>query len=93
MGEVYLGRDLDLDRDVAIKVLNPHSAANSGRVQRFVQEARAASALRHSNVAHIYEIGSQDGVRFIAMELLEGETLRERIGRGPLARGRTSRHP
>ncbi|HET7707423.1 MAG TPA: protein kinase [Thermoanaerobaculia bacterium] len=84
MGEVYRAYDHDLDREVAVKVL--HAAGEDAeRLRRFVQEARAASALHHPNVAHVYEIGSHEDVRFIAMEIVEGETLRHRIHRGPLA--------
>jgi eukaryotic-like serine/threonine-protein kinase len=84
MGEVYSAHDDDLDRDVAIKVLR-HGDETSERVHRFIQEARAASALNHPNVAHVYEVGTQDGVRFIVMEMVAGETLRSRIARGPLS--------
>src|SRR5439155_8201230 len=83
MGEVYIAYDHDLDREVAIKVLR-YGATDADRVHRFVQEAKAASALNHPNVAHVYEIGSHDGLRFIAMELVAGETLRSRIARGAL---------
>jgi eukaryotic-like serine/threonine-protein kinase len=86
MGEVYVARDPDLERDVAIKVLR-EPAPSSDRVRRFIQEARAASALNHPNVAHVYEIGTQSDFRFIAMELVEGETLRARLLRSPLAVG------
>ncbi len=84
MGEVYVGYDHDLEREVAIKVLRSE-ASSTDRVARFVQEAKAASGLNHPNVAHVYEVGSQDGLRFIAMELVAGETLRNRIGRGPMS--------
>ncbi len=84
MGEVYRAYDRDLDREVAVKVL--HAAGeDADRLRRFVQEAKAASALHHPNVAHVYEIGSHEDVRFIAMEIVEGETLRHRIHAGPLA--------
>ncbi|HUP49592.1 MAG TPA: serine/threonine-protein kinase, partial [Thermoanaerobaculia bacterium] len=86
MGEVYLAHDPDLERDVAIKILRDGSTS-SDRVRRFVQEAKAASALHHPNVAHVYEIGTHGEMRFIAMELLEGETLRRRIDAGPLPVG------
>jgi formylglycine-generating enzyme required for sulfatase activity/dienelactone hydrolase len=82
MGDVYLAFDRDLEREIAIKVL--HTSDNPDRARRFVQEAKAASALHHPNVAHVYEIGSQDDVQFIAMEVVEGQTLREHIGRGIL---------
>ena len=81
MGEVYVAWDHDLEREVAIKVLR-YGATEPDRVHRFVQEAKAASALNHPNVAHVYEIGSHDGLRFIAMEMVGGETLRTRIARG-----------
>ena len=83
MGEVYLAWDSELERTIAIKVLH-EGEASGDRTRRFVQEAKAASALHHPNVAHVYEIGSQDNIRFIAMEIIEGETLRARIARGPM---------
>jgi eukaryotic-like serine/threonine-protein kinase len=77
MGEVYLARDLQLDRKVALKVLPVNLAANHDRMRRFVQEAKATAALNHPNIAHIYEIGEADGVNFIAMEFIDGVTLRQ----------------
>src|SRR5256885_12900636 len=85
MGEVYLARDTQLDRDIALKTLTPEVARDQQRLHRFLQEARAASALSHPNVAHIYEIGEVDGTHFIAMEYIEGEQLDRRIGAQPLA--------
>jgi eukaryotic-like serine/threonine-protein kinase len=79
MGEVYLAQDTKLDRQVALKVLPAEVAANQDRMRRFVQEAKAAAALNHPNIAHIYEIGEADGLNFIAMEFIEGVTLREKI--------------
>jgi serine/threonine protein kinase len=79
MGEVYLAQDTRLDRKVALKILPPNLAANQDRMRRFVQEAKAAATLNHPNIAHIYEIGESDGVNFIAMEFIEGATLREKI--------------
>ncbi len=87
MGEVWVAYDHDLDREVAIKVLRDGASSSSDSVRRFVQEAKAASALNHPNVAHIYEIGAHDDVRFIVMEIVAGETLRARIARGPLPAG------
>src|SRR3990172_8982748 len=81
MGEVYLAQDTKLDRKVALKILPADLAANQDRMRRFVQEAKAAAALNHPNIAHIYEIADANGVNFIAMEFIAGETLREKIYR------------
>ena len=82
MGEVYLAEDLQLRRRVALKILSAELSANRDRMQRFVQEAQAAAALNHPNVAHIYEVGESDGLNFIAMEYIDGPTLRELIHAG-----------
>jgi serine/threonine-protein kinase len=79
MGEVYLAQDTKLDRKVALKILPGDVAAHQDRMRRFVQEARAAAALNHPNIAHIYEISEADGMNFIAMEFIDGHTLRELI--------------
>src|SRR5437660_1654117 len=79
MGEVYLAQDTKLDRKVALKILPSEVASNRDRMDRFVREAKAAAALNHPNIAHIYEIGESDGVHFIAMEFIDGVTLREMI--------------
>jgi len=79
MGEVYLAKDTKLDRTVAVKILPAELADDEERRNRFEKEAKAASAIDHPNVAHIYEIGESDGVRFIAMQYVEGETLAERM--------------
>ncbi|MBD0372314.1 MAG: protein kinase [Pyrinomonadaceae bacterium] len=84
MGEVYLAQDTQLDRVVALKILPKDFAASPERMRRFLQEARAASALSHPNAAHIYEIGEAEGTAFIAMEYVEGETLAEKIVSGRL---------
>lgn len=84
MGEVYRARDLALKRHVAIKVLPSSSLHDVERLQRFRQEAHAASALTHPNIITIHEIGNADGVHFIVSEYIEGETLRERLKRGRL---------
>jgi serine/threonine protein kinase/Tol biopolymer transport system component len=84
MGEVYLAQDTKLDRTVALKVLPADLAHDQSRMRRFVQEARTASSLSHPNVAHIYEIEDIDGVHFIAMEFIDGDTLRHRISRSEL---------
>ena len=81
MGEVYLSHDAELDRKVALKILPREVAMNQERLRRFVQEAKAAAALNHPNIAHIYEIGEHDGLNFIAMEFIDGSTLREKIHR------------
>src|SRR5438105_2133780 len=79
MGEVYLARDTRLNRTAAIKILRPDIAADKDRIQRFIREAKAASALNHPNVATIYDVGEADGVNFIAMEYVEGKTLAAKI--------------
>ena len=80
MGEVYLARDTQLDRQVALKILPAQIARDQQRLHRFLQEARAAAALSHPNIAHIYEIGDADGSYFIAMEYVEGIPLDRKIG-------------
>ena len=79
MGEVYLARDSRLDRAVALKVLPPDFAQDRDRVERFVREARAASALNHPNVATIYDVGQSDDIPFIAMEYVDGITIAARL--------------
>jgi Tol biopolymer transport system component/tRNA A-37 threonylcarbamoyl transferase component Bud32 len=85
MGEVYRARDTRLDRTVAIKVLPEHAATRPEVRERFEREARAVSALNHPHICALYDIGRQDGVDFLVMEYLEGETLAQRLERGPLA--------
>src|SRR5258708_32395931 len=79
MGVVYKARDTHLDRFIAIKVLPPEKVADADRKRRFVQEAKAASALNHPNIVHIYDIGEVDGFQFIAMEYVAGKTLDQMI--------------
>lgn len=79
MGEVYLAEDTKLDRKIALKILPTDVASNKDRMARFVREAKSAAALNHPNIAHVYEIGESAGVDFIAMELVDGHTLRELI--------------
>ena len=81
MGEVYLAEDTRLDRKVAIKVLPSEFVSSEDRLRRFVQEAKAAAALNHPNIAHIYEVGEADGIQFIAMEFVDGETLTTKMHR------------
>ena len=85
MGEVYLAEDTRLDRKAALKILPAEFVTDPGRMQRFAQEAKSASALNHPNIITIYEIGEADGVQFIASEFIEGETLRQHILRGSMS--------
>src|SRR5712692_4076244 len=82
MGEVYLAQDTELDRTVAIKILPEALAVDQQRLQRFIQEAKAASALNHPHILTIYEIGAAAGAHFIATEFIDGVTLRQRIAAG-----------
>ncbi len=84
MGEVYKATDTRLDRTVAIKVLPEHVAADPDLKQRFEREARTVAALNHPHICTLHDIGNQDGVDFLVMEYLEGETLMDRLARGPL---------
>ena len=84
MGEVYRARDRRLDRTVAIKVLPSALGAKPELRERFEREARAISALSHPNICALYDLGHEDGIEYLVMEYLEGETLAERIARGPL---------
>ena len=84
MGEVYRARDTRLDRDVALKVLPASLTSDPDRLRRFEQEARAAAALNHPNILAVYQMATQEGVSYLVSELLEGETLRERLRRGPV---------
>src|SRR6058998_1153648 len=88
MGEVYRARDARLGRDVAVKVLPSSFSADPDRLRRFEQEACAAGALNHPNILSIYDIGTHDGSPYVVSELLEGETLRQRIGGTALAQRR-----
>ena len=84
MGEVYLVQDTQLERTIALKILPADVTSDRQRMHRFVQEAKAAAALHHPNIAHIYEIGETDGTSFIAMEFIDGETLRQLLKQGQL---------
>jgi Tol biopolymer transport system component len=85
MGEVYRAKDPRLGRDVAIKVLPSSFSQDADRLKRFEQEARAAGVLNHPNITAVYDLGSHDGSPYIVTELLEGETLRSRLGAGALS--------
>ena len=85
MGEVYRAQDSRLGRDVALKILPEAFASDPDRVRRFEKEARAASALNHPNIVTVYEVGAADSLSYIAMELVEGKTLREALAAGPLS--------
>ena len=84
MGEVYLARDTQLKRNVALKLLAPALTRDERGLRRFEQEAQAASALNHPNILTVYEFGQVDGVHYIATEYIEGQTLRQRIKTGPI---------
>jgi len=84
MGEVYRARDTRLDRTVAIKILPAHLSHNPEAKQRFDREARAISSLNHPNICTLHDIGHQDGIDYLVMEYLEGQTLAERLMKGPL---------
>jgi hypothetical protein len=85
MGEVYKALDPVLGRPVALKVLRPELSRDPERLSRFLHEARAASALNHPNILTVHEVGDHDGSRFLVSELVDGETLRQRVTRGPLS--------
>src|SRR5258705_622418 len=87
MGEVFLAQDTKLDRKVALKILHSEVAANQDRMRRFVQEAKAASALNHPNIITIHEIEQSESTQFIATEFIDGQTLREHIRNAPLKLG------
>ena len=84
MGEVYLAKDTQLDRTVAIKVLPEHLAGNVELRQRFEREARAVSSLNHPHICTLHDVGHEKDVHYLVMEHLEGETLARRLERGPL---------
>ena len=92
MGEVYRARDTRLDRIVAVKILPSHLCLDPERKQRFEREARAISSLNHHNICTVHDVGSQDGIEYLVMEYLEGETLASRLIRGPLSLDRALRH-
>ena len=84
MGEVYSAQDTRLDRIVAVKILPSHLSANPDLCRRFEREARSISKLSHPNICSLFDVGNEDGVEYLVMEYIEGETLAERLARGPL---------
>ena len=92
MGEVYRARDTRLDRTVAVKILPSHLSDNPEAKQRFEREARAISALNHPNICTLYDVGHQNGIDYLVMEFLEGETLADRLRRGKLPMEQTLRY-
>ena len=84
MGEVYRARDLELGREVAIKILTEKIGLDPDRLRRFQQEARITASTNHPNILAVYDVGTCDGTPFIVSELLEGMTLRDRLRTGPL---------
>ncbi len=92
MGEVYQARDTRLDRTVAIKVMRSHSVADTDSRSRFEREARAISRLNHPNICTLHDIGSDEGVAFLVMEYVEGQTLADTLLKGPLPPDRIFRY-
>src|SRR5713101_7101064 len=91
MGEVYRARDTRLERTVAIKVLPTHLSASAESRQRFEREAKTISQLSHPHICALYDVGNQDGIEYLVMEYLEGETLADRLVKGPLPLEQTLR--
>src|SRR5689334_8815139 len=85
MGEVYRARDTRLGRDVAVKVLPQHLSANSEVRARFEREAKTVSSLNHPNICTLFDVGREGDTDYLVMELVDGETLAQRLARGPLA--------
>jgi len=85
MGEVYRARDSRLDREVAVKVLPEHLANDPQALARFEHEAKAVAALSHPNILVLFDVGAHEGTHYAVTELLEGETLRDRLSRSPLS--------
>src|ERR1700746_1150742 len=84
MGEVYRARDTRLERTVAIKILPPQLSCDPVRKQRFEREAKTISSLNHPHICVLHDVGSQDGISYLVMECVEGETLAKRLEKGPL---------
>ena len=87
MGDVYRATDIAAGREAALKILPKRFTGDAGRLRRFKQEARAVVALNHPNILTVYEVGEAQSVHYIASELIEGETLRQRLARGPIDDG------
>src|SRR5437667_9108108 len=85
MGEVYRARDTRLERTVAIKILPAQFSADAVRKQRFDREAKTISSLNHPNICTLHDIGHEDGIDYLVMECVEGETLAKRLEKGPLS--------
>src|SRR5262245_44507859 len=85
MGEVYRANDTRLDRTVAIKILSSHLSGNSDLKQRFEREARVVSSLNHPHICTLHDVGDQDGVHYLVMEYVEGDTLASRLKKGPVS--------
>src|SRR5713226_3543691 len=85
MGEVYRAKDTRLDRSVAVKILRSHLSDNPEAKQRFDREARAISSLNHPNICTLHDVGHQNGIDYLVMEFLEGQTLADRLMKGPLS--------
>src|SRR5579872_3140584 len=85
MGEVYRARDTRLERSVAIKILPSHFSTDPVRKQRFEREAKTISSLNHPHICVLHDIGSQDGIDYLVMECVEGETLAKRLEKGPMS--------
>src|SRR5215467_2969270 len=84
MGEVFRAKDTRLGRDVAIKILPKEMSADAARKQRFEREAKTISGLNHPNICVLHDVGSQDGMDYLVMECVEGETLAKRLEKGAL---------
>ena len=84
MGEVYRARDTRLDRTAAIKIVPAHLSSDPVSKQRFEREAKPISSLNHPNICTLYDVGHQDGIDYLVMECVEGETLAKRLEKGPL---------
>src|SRR5215510_13672186 len=89
MGEVYRARDLKLKREVAIKILPEEFFRDADRISRFQREAEVLASLNHPNIAGIHDLAEANGTRYLVLELVEGETLADRVARGPIPVGET----